>query len=108
MARQQNIAIDQGTDFTADFTVTNADGDLYDFSGFTFEAKLRKHYDSANGVSFTANSGSVGVITLSLSRTASSNLVAGRYVYDVEGTSSANVTTRFVEGICTLRPQVTK
>ena len=45
---------------------------------------------------------------MSLNADETSNIVAGRYVYDVEITSSANVTSRIVEGIVTVTPEVTK
>jgi hypothetical protein len=43
-----------------------------------------------------------------LSKTVTNAIEAGRYVYDVELTSSGDKTTRLVEGIATVTPQVTK
>ena len=48
-----------------------------------------------------------GEVKLSLTDAQTSNIVAGRYVYDVLVTSS-NVTTRIVEGIVTVTPGVTR
>jgi hypothetical protein len=47
------------------------------------------------------------VITLGLTANQTSNLVAGRYVYDVELTEGGEV-SRIVEGIVTVTPQVTR
>jgi hypothetical protein len=46
-------------------------------------------------------------VTLSLSSNATANIVAGRYVYDVEVTV-ANSVYRVAEGIVTVTPQVTR
>jgi hypothetical protein len=51
---------------------------------------------------------SAGEITLSLTANQTGNIVAGRYVYDVELTDAANSITRIVEGIVTINPQVTR
>jgi len=45
---------------------------------------------------------------LALTDTQTANLTAGRYVYDVVLTDSANVTSRIVEGIVTVTPRVTR
>ena len=39
---------------------------------------------------------------------ATANVVAGRYVYDVELVDGGGVVTRLLEGIVTVTPQVTK
>ncbi len=106
MAVQLNIIIDQGTDFSQDFVIKNEDGDLYDLSGYSANASLKKHYDAANSVAFGANISGLGTITLTLNHTTSANLEAGRYVYDII-ISLANNITRVSEGIATIRPKVT-
>ena len=40
------------------------------------------------------------------SSTTSSNIKAGRYVYDVKITSPGNTVTRVIEGILTVTPKV--
>jgi hypothetical protein len=55
----------------------------------------------------TAVNTSVGVITLSLTNAQTANLVAGRYVYDVE-ISDGTTISRVVEGIITVTPNVTR
>ena len=48
-----------------------------------------------------------GVVTLSLTPAQTTALSDGRYVYDLEITSSTGEVTRVIEGIITVTPQVT-
>ena len=48
-----------------------------------------------------------GVVTLSLTAAETTALDAERYVYDLEITSSVGAVTRVIEGLITVRPQVT-
>jgi hypothetical protein len=109
MATKANLVIDQGSTFSADLALTDENGDALDLQSFTANSQIRKWYSSSNAAAtFTTlintNSGS---ITLSLTANQTSNLVAGRYVYDVEITSGSEV-SRIVEGIVTVTPQVTR
>ena len=108
MAQKVNLIVDQGTTFSTSFTVNDDNGDPIDFTGYTGNSQIRKHYTSSNSVSFTVTANSSGAVTLSLTSNATSNLVAGRYVYDVEMVSGGNVTSRIVEGVVTVTPQVTR
>jgi uncharacterized protein YbaP (TraB family) len=51
---------------------------------------------------------SSGQLILTLTRIQTADIADGRYVYDVELTNSANNTSRLVEGIVTVTPQVTR
>jgi hypothetical protein len=111
MAAKANIIIDQGTDFTTTITVTDDYGDITDLTGYTANGHIRKHYTSSTATVFDIDFGSPrsdGQVTISLARNITENMKAGRYVYDVELTSSANNRTRLVEGVATVTPQVTK
>jgi hypothetical protein len=46
-------------------------------------------------------------VSLNLDSTVTTNLVAGRYLYDVEA-YNANSVVRIIEGIVTVNPGVTK
>lgn len=109
MATKANLVIDQGSTFTTDLTLTDENGDVMNLAGFTANSQIRKWYTSANpaAVFGTAINTEIGVITLTLSTNATSNLVAGRYVYDVEINDGGDV-SRIVEGIVTVTPQVTR
>jgi hypothetical protein len=111
MAAKANIIIDQGSDFSTTITVTDATGSTVDLTGYTANAHIRKHYTSTTATVMGCTFGtprSDGKITLSLGRNTSSNMTAGRYVYDVEITNSANTRSRLVEGIATITPEVTR
>jgi len=109
MATKANIVIDQGTTFSTVITLADENGDAIDLTGYSANSQIRKHYSSSNSQSFSVSlGGAQGTVTLSLTSTQTSNLVAGRYVYDVEVTSSSNVISRIVEGIVTVTPEVTR
>ncbi len=109
MATKANIIIDQGTTFSTIINLTDDNGDPIDLTGYTGDSEMRKHYTSSNSQSFSISLGGVnGTVTLSLTSTQTANLTPGRYVYDVEVTSGANVVSRIVEGIVTVTPEVTR
>jgi len=109
MATKANIIIDQGTTFSTIINLTDENGDPINLTGYSGDSEMRKHYTSSNSISFGVSLGGVdGTVTLSLTPTQTSNLTPGRYVYDVEVTSGANVVSRIVEGIVTVTPEVTR
>lgn len=109
MATKANIIIDQGTTFSTIINLTDDNGDPINLTGYTGDAEMRKHYTSSNSQSFSINlGGTSGTVTLSLTSAQTANLTPGRYVYDVEVTSGANVVSRIVEGIVTVTPEVTR
>ena len=109
MATKANLVIDQGATFSADLSLTDENGDGLYLSGFTANSQIRKWYSSSNAAATFTTSINVdsSVITLSLTANQTSNLVAGRYVYDVEINDGSEV-SRIVEGIVTVTPQVTR
>ena len=104
-----NLVIDQGSTFSTDLSLKDENGDPLVLTGYTANSQIRKWYTSTNpSASFTASINvDSGSITLSLSSDQTSNLVAGRYVYDVEITDGSSI-SRIVEGIVTVTPQVTR
>ena len=110
MASISNIFIDQGATFTTTVTVTDANGDAVNLSGYSVAAQIRKTFLSSTATSFTAtiSNASSGEITISLSPTQTAALEAGRFVYDVLITASGGTKTRVVEGQVTVNPSVTR
>lgn len=109
MAIKANLVIDQGTSFSATIDVTNASGAVYDLTNYTVAAQMRKNYTSSAAVTFsTGHNGVGGAITLSLLPALTSTIEPGRYLYDVEITSSGGSITRVVEGIVTVTPGMTR
>jgi hypothetical protein len=109
MATKANLVIDQGSTFSADLNLADENGDPLILNGYTANSQIRKWYSSTNAAATftTAINVESGVISLNLSANQTSNLVSGRYVYDVELTDSGGV-SRIVEGIVTVTPQVTR
>lgn len=109
MAIKANIVIDQGSDFSSKVSLTDVSGAAFNLTGYTTAAQMRKNYASVGATTFnTSHNGANGQITLSLSKTITNTLAPGRYLYDVEITSSGNTTTRVVEGIVTVTPGMTR
>jgi hypothetical protein len=109
MATKANLVIDQGTTYTTDLNLTDENGDPLNLTGYSANSQIRKHYTSSNSVVFsTSINATAGVITLSLTANQTTNMVGGRYVYDVELTDASNSISRIVEGIVTVTPQVTR
>lgn len=109
MAAKANIVIDQGSDFSTIITISDENDIPVDITDYTFAAKAKKHYTSSTSYSFVCNvgSGSDGELLLSMTANTTSNIAAGRYVYDCEMTDSDGKITRILEGILTVTPQVT-
>lgn len=108
MATKVNLVVDQGTTFSTQITFNDENGNTINFSSYTGAAQLRKHFTSSNSTSFAVSLTSNGIVTLSLTANQTGNLVAGRYVYDLEVTDAANVISRLIEGIVTVTPNVTR
>jgi hypothetical protein len=110
MAAKANIVIDQGADFSTTITVED-NGSAVDLTGYSANGHIRKHYTSSTAYPLTCTfdaDRTTGKLAISLGRTTSSAMEAGRYVYDVEITSAANTRSRLVEGIVTITPEVTR
>ena len=110
MAAVANLSMDQGATFTSDITVKDITGNVFDLTGYTAVAKLAKGYSSTRTrttiTTTIANDPTTGVITLSLTATETAGLDGERYVYDLEIVSAGNTVTRALEGIITVRPEV--
>jgi hypothetical protein len=111
MAAIANLTIDQGTTFSSDVTVKDANGNPFDLTGYTALARMAKGYSSTRTRTVitctVAADATSGVITMALSADETAQLEDGRYVYDLEilQTSSSTI-TRVIEGVITVRPQV--
>ena len=109
MAIKANLVFDKGTSFSATIDVTDTGGGVFNLTGYTTAAQMRKNYNSSTAVTFaTSHSGAAGIITLSLSAANTVSLEPGRYLYDVEITSGGGTVTRVVEGIVTVTPGMTR
>lgn len=116
MAHYEEIQIDQGSDVAVEVHLVETCGHkVKDLSGYTAAAKIKKTYtsDSDDTTDFTITIvENDGIITMSLTHDQTDALKAGRYVYDLEisTTDSDNVTLieRVLEGRAVVTPSVTK
>jgi len=112
MAAIANLTLDQGATFNSDVTVKDSNGNAFNLTGYTASAKMAKGYSSTRTrttITTTVNGDpTTGIVTMSLTADQTGQLEEGRYVYDLEilQTSSSTI-TRVIEGIITVRPQVT-
>lgn len=110
MAAYAELIVDQGSTFNTILTLADDNTNLpIDVAGYLINANIKKSYYSVNNTAVftsTINDSANGNVTISLSSGITSNIKAGRYVYDVKVTSPANVVTRIVEGILTVTPRV--
>ena len=110
---EKDIIIPKGVDYEQSFTITDKNtGTGVSFTGFAsckIDSKFKQNFENVSFAgTFSSTFTNSGVVTLSLTSTQTTSLDAERYVYDLEitQTSSGNV-TRVIEGIITVRPQVT-
>lgn len=111
MAITAYLDLDQGSDFGAVMELENDDGTPMDLSSVEIYSQFRKSYNSAVGYSFTCEiiDPLNGKFMLSLPGTVSSDIRAGRYLYDIEIYNRViNKKSRVVEGIVTINPEITR
>lgn len=111
MASILNQIVDQGSTWSKQITVYETDGTtIQNLTGYTVASQLRKNYTSTayTTINATNNSPTSGIIIMSLTATQTAALKSGRYVYDLQITAADGTVTRVIEGVITLRPEVTK
>ncbi len=111
MASILNQIVDQGSTWSKQITVYETDGTtVQNLTGYTVASQLRKNYTSTayTTINATNNSPTSGIIVMSLTATQTAALKSGRYVYDLQITAADGTVTRVIEGVITLRPEVTK
>ncbi len=109
MAIKANLVVDQGSTFTAAVDLVDASGTVFNLTNYTVAAQMRKNYTSNTAVTFSASHNATGgQISLALSAATTATIEPGRYLYDVEVTSSGGTVTRVVEGIVTVTPGITR
>lgn len=107
MALKANMVIDQGSTFASTVEILDENDEALDVTNYQARGQIRKHYSSTNAVSFSTSL-SNGSLVISLTANQTANMVAGRYVYDIELVDPANTVVRILEGIVTLTPEVTR
>lgn len=95
-----NITIPQGSDFEEIFKSTESNGDASNLTGFSGEAKLKKHPTSTSSTSFSVTiTAGTGEVAIAMTSGVTEALNPGRYLYDIRLTSSGGAKSRLVEGM---------
>jgi hypothetical protein len=105
------LTIDQGTTFETSLDLKNDDGSAIDITDYEFNAQIRKSYFSNTvtaNITTTIVDAAAGNVKMSMTSANTANVKAGRYLYDLKMTSPDGVTTRVIEGIITVTPQVSR
>jgi hypothetical protein len=112
MTAYVELYMDQGTTFNNIINITDdITNSAVNIAGYSITSQMRKSYYSANAsanIICTITNASLGEVTLSVPATVTSNLRPGRYVFDVKSTDPANITSRIIQGIITVTPQVAR
>ena len=109
-AGYQELFLEQGTAFTTTITLADVNGDPFDLTNYQAKSLVKKSYYSSNTTAqfvIVMNDAANGVINMTLNSANTTNIAAGRYVYDVIIKNSSNNITRVLEGIVNVLPQVT-
>lgn len=109
MSGKYNIVADQGATFNLNFTIATDDVAL-NLTGYTFAMQVRRSSNSSTALlSLTsATMTSVGTVAVTVSAATMNDVPAGRWVYDIELTSSGGEVTRYLEGRFIVKAQVTQ
>ena len=107
-ARNINLVVDQGVNFDATFTIRNTNNSALNLTGYTAEAKIRKHPAATKFTAFTITFPDRinGVVKVALTDTSTSALEGGRYVYDLILISPNSYKTRPIQGNVLVVPGV--
>jgi hypothetical protein len=112
MAAYVELYMDQGTTFTNVINLTDDLTNSYiNVSGYQVRSQMRRSYYSANATAnlvCTITDSANGEITMSLDAANTSNIKAGRYLFDLETVDRSNTTVRVLEGIITVTPEITR
>ena len=94
-----NISIPQGSNFEETFKSTESNGNASNLTGFSGEAKLKKHPTATSSTAFSVTiTAGTGEVAIAMTSGVTGGLSPGRYLYDIRLTSSAGVKSRLVEG----------
>ena len=103
-----NITIPQGADFSETFVSTESDGSASILTGYTGQARLKKHPSASSSTSFTVSiTSSTGEVSIAMTSGVTSGLEPGRHLYDVVLTTPFGGVSRLVEGTAMVTAGIT-
>ena len=109
MSCKYNIVAEQGATFNLNFRV-ETDGTPWDLSDYTFAMQVRRSTSSNTTLLDieSATMTSVGHVSVEVDAATMADVPAGRWVYDIELTSSGDEVTRILEGRFIVTAEVTQ
>lgn len=109
MSGKYNIVAEQGATFNLNFRV-QTNGTPWNLTGYTFAMQVRRSTSSATTLLniTSATMTSAGHVSVTVSAATMADVPAGRWVYDIELTSSGNEVTRILEGRFIVTAEVTQ
>jgi hypothetical protein len=109
MSGKYNIVAKQGATFNLNFRV-ETDGVPWDLSDYTFGMQVRRSTSSNTTLLniTSATMTAIGQVSVTVNATTMDAVPAGRWVYDIELTSSGDEVTRILEGRFIVTAQVTQ
>jgi hypothetical protein len=112
MAAYVELYMDQGSTFNNTLNITD---DLtnasVNISGYIIRSQMRRSYYSANAtaqINCNIVDAENGTVIMNLPAANTSNIKAGRYLFDVETVDPDGITSRILEGIITVTPEITR
>ena len=110
-AAYADLYIEQGATFSTTITIDDVYNNAFNLSQYVANSAIRKSYYSANAsavFSTVINVGN-GTLTLNMAPNVTSNIAAGKYVYDAKITDPINnLVIRILEGNIIVSPSVTR
>jgi hypothetical protein len=109
MIHEHDIFIEQGSDYSTSFVVTDAENVDVDLTGASFLAKFKRDYTSTTVYPFTCTLDETNhsKVTLSISAVDCASIPAGRYWYDaVYIANEGSTVVKFAKGIVVINPTV--
>ena len=109
MSGKYNIVAEQGATFNLNFRV-ETDGTPWNLTSYTFAMQVRRSTSATTTLLnlTSATMTSVGHVSATVSAATMATIPAGRWVYDIELTSSGNEVTRILEGRFIVTAEVTQ
>lgn len=107
MSSEVNLHVDQGSDYAISLTLKDANGDGLNLSGYSVRGQFKKNYGSSvkHDLTVTIVDETNGIVDVTLTGNASSNVAYGRYVYDIER-YNVSENKRILQGLLILNPEV--
>jgi hypothetical protein len=109
MSGKYNIVAEQGATFNLNFRV-ETDGTPWNLTDYDFAMQVRRSTSATTTLLdvTSATMTSVGHVSVDVAAAEMTDVPAGRWVYDIELTSSGGEVTRILEGRFIVTPEVTQ